>query len=246
VDKGFLESCLAEGLSLEAIGKRAGKHPSTVSYWLDKHGLSAVGAERYRNRGAVCRSRLVRLVEAGATLAEIADQLERSVSTVRYWLERHEIERPNRRRSCRGRRDGAKFATFECRRHGLTEFVLEGRGYYRCKACRSEAVARRRRAVKQRLVAEAGGSCQLCGYSRCLGALQFHHVEPHGKEFHLAHRGHSRSIARSRAEMRKCVLLCANCHAEVEGGFANLPVESRGSSDDEAVITTEDALIDRG
>jgi len=31
-------------MSLEAIGKRAGKHESTVSYWLKKHGLEAVKA----------------------------------------------------------------------------------------------------------------------------------------------------------------------------------------------------------
>jgi hypothetical protein len=27
-----------------------------------------------------------------------------------------------------------------------------------------------------------------------------------------------------RAEMRKCVLLCGNCHAEVEGGLTTLPI----------------------
>ena len=44
MDKELLEECLAEGMSLEAIGKRAGKHESTVSYWLKKHGLEAVKA----------------------------------------------------------------------------------------------------------------------------------------------------------------------------------------------------------
>jgi hypothetical protein len=28
-----------------------------------------------------------------------------------------------------------------------------------------------------------------------------------------------------RAEARKCVLLCANCHAEVESGLIDLPLE---------------------
>jgi len=35
--------------------------------------------------------------------------------------------------------------------------VLEGRGYYRCVRCRSEAVSKRRRTVKRKLVEEAGG-----------------------------------------------------------------------------------------
>ncbi len=167
-------------------------------------------------------------------MAEIARQLDRSVSTIQYWLRRYGIKTANswgRRLRCA---EGAKTAIFTCARHGRTEFVLEGRGYYRCKRCRSAAVAKRRRTVKQKLVAEAGGTCVLCGYSRWLGALQFHHVARNKKEFHLAQRGHSRSLARSRAEMRKCVLLCANCHAEVEGGFATLPVSSEPNTDEKS------------
>lgn len=225
MDKRFLEDCLAKGMSLERIGELVSKHPSTVGYWIKKHGLTAVGAAKYTGRGAVCREQLRALADSGATLAEMAERLDRSISTIRYWLARYEVGPANPRGPRRRGGDGARFATFECRRHGITEFVLEGRGYYRCKLCRSAAVAKRRRTVKQKLVHEAGGACVLCGYSRWLGALQFHHVEPGSKEFHLAHRGHSRAIAKSRAEMRKCVLLCANCHAEVEGGFATLPVD---------------------
>lgn len=163
----------------------------------------------------------------------MAEALDRNPSTIRYWLRRYEIEARSRRgpRRCG---DGSRFATFECDRHGVTEFVLEGRGYYRCKRCRSAAVSRRRRTIKRQLVEEAGGACVLCGYSRWRGALQFHHVESHSKEFHLAQGGYSRSIARSRAEMQKCVLLCANCHSEVEAGFATLPVDSSEAFEDVA------------
>jgi transposase-like protein len=227
MDKRFLEDCLAKGMSLEAIGEQIGKHPSTVGYWLKKHGLSAHGAEKYARRGALREADLVKLVEGGATVEEIAAEFDRNPSTIRYWLGRYGLEtinpRGRRRRRCG---DGARFATFKCERHGVTEFVLEGCGYYRCKRCRSAAVARRRRTIKCQLVEEAGGACAVCGYSRWLGALQFHHVESHSKEFHLAQGGYSRSIARSRAEMKKCVLLCANCHSEVEGGFATLPLDS--------------------
>jgi 5-methylcytosine-specific restriction endonuclease McrA len=83
-------------------------------------------------------------------------------------------------------------------------------------------VTQRRRRVKATLVAEAGGECVVCGYDRHLGALQFHHVDPSEKQFALAAVGTALSLARARAEVAKCVLLCANCHAEVEGGLISV------------------------
>lgn len=72
------------------------------------------------------------------------------------------------------------------------------------------------------LVAEAGGRCAICGYDRHVAALEFHHLDPNAKEFGLAQRG-AHSIDRLRDEIGKCVLLCSNCHAEVEAGFVELP-----------------------
>ena len=116
-----------------------------------------------------------------------------------------------------------KFTTRLCRTHGRTEFVLEGRGYYRCKRCRQQRVIDWRRRARLKLVAEAGGACVLCGYARYVGALHFHHVDPSQKEFAVSGRGFTRSIQKMRDEAAKCVLLCSNCHAEVEAGIATLP-----------------------
>jgi len=113
----------------------------------------------------------------------------------------------------------------ECRAHGVTTFRRSGRkGYYRCVLCRAERVAAHRRKLKALLVEEAGGACQTCSYDRCPSALQFHHADPAAKEFGIAFRGHARGLERSRAEARKCVLLCANCHAEIEAGYRDLPL----------------------
>ena len=109
-----------------------------------------------------------------------------------------------------------------CPRHGRTEFWLEQRGIYRCLRCRSEAVARRRRRLKAILVEEAGGCCSICGYDRYVGALQFHHRNGETKAFDLASRGLTRSLEAVRGEAAKCVLLCANCHAEVEAGIVRI------------------------
>ena len=108
-----------------------------------------------------------------------------------------------------------------CARHGLVRFVRDSHGT-RCSKCRSEQVARRRRRVKRILVREAGGCCARCGYDRYVGALQFHHLDPAEKSFHLGMGGLTRSLDAMRAEAAKCMLLCSNCHAEVEGGFVSL------------------------
>ena len=72
------------------------------------------------------------------------------------------------------------------------------------------------------LVDEAGGACSRCGYDRYLGALQFDHLDPSKKAFSLSMKGVARSLAKAREEAAKCVVLCANCHAEVEAGIMPL------------------------
>ena len=159
------------------------------------------------------REVLERLVDQGLTIREIAERVGRSPATVRHWLGRHGLQ------TTRARRDDelrGKYVTRVCRRHGEVRFVLEGRGYYRCTRCRAQRVADRRRRAKAQLVAEAGGGCVVCGYDRHLGALQFHHLDPETKRFGVARGGVTLGIERLRAEAEKCVLLCSNCHAEVE------------------------------
>jgi transposase len=229
MEKEFLEECLAEGMSLEAIGEQVGKHESTVSYWLKKHGLAAARVEKHAAKGALAKEDLERLLTLGHSLREIARETGRSLATVRYWVRRYELEPPKHRHD--GPPDRPRETNLICRHHGKTIFVLEGRGSYRCRQCRLDRVARRRREIKRKLVEEAGGKCLICGYDRCQRVLQFHHLDPSTKEFHLGQAGATRSLARSRAEARKCVLLCANCHGEVEAGITPVPLNSVPDAD---------------
>jgi hypothetical protein len=123
--------------------------------------------------------------------------------------------------------DLPKYATRVCGTHGEGRFVLEGRGFYRCVRCRADRVAARRRRLKEILVAEAGGRCAICGYDRCVRALNFHHVDPATKRFGLGERGLTRGIDILREEARKCALLCANCHMEVEHGDTVFPASAQ-------------------
>lgn len=227
MDKGSLQLLLAQGLSVEQIARRFGRHPSTVSYWLHKHGLEAPNRDKHAYKGALERERLEELVDQGMTIREIAEAVERSTATVRHWLRRYGLStaaatRAGAARSARAR--GELAIVRDCARHGTTEFIVEGRGYYRCKRCRAERVARRRRTAKQTLVAEAGGRCAICGYDRYLGSLEFHHLDPTIKSVALSAGGIAFAIRRLREEAAKCVLLCSNCHAEVEAGVTQLPL----------------------
>lgn len=231
MDRTSLEQLLGQGLSLAEIGRRFDLHESTVGYWVEKHGLRAANRDKHAARGGLERGRLESLVQAGMSIAQIANAAGCSKGTVRHWLRQYELKTQAQRwageESTRaGKASGKATVMRECRQHGMTEFWLEGRGYYRCKRCRLERVSRRRRKVKQILVAEAGGRCALCGYDRCIAALHFHHVDPRSKKFHLSMHGAARSLAVARAEMAKCVLLCANCHAEVESGLVTLETDA--------------------
>jgi transposase-like protein len=224
MEAAWLRSQLESGRSIESIAREAGKHPSTVAYWVTKHGLASSHGPRHRGRGGIPEAELSALVQDGLTVEQIAVRLDRGRTTVRYWLKRYGL-RTARAREARPQVAGA-VAVRSCRTHGLTQFVRTTGGRWRCRRCRIAAVSARRRRVKQILVAEAGGACALCGYDRYPGALHFHHLDPASKAFALADGGIARSLVRARAEVAKCVLVCANCHAEIEGGLATIaPVQ---------------------
>jgi len=76
------------------------------------------------------------------------------------------------------------------------------------------------------LVQEAGGACCICGYDRNMRALHFHHVEPSQKRHEMNARGVAIALEKLRVEAQKCVLLCSNCHAEVEDGITSIPTDA--------------------
>ena len=91
---------------------------------------------------------------------------------------------------------------------------------HRSDRCNSCYVNTRRPLMKKRAVEYAGGGCVVCGYSRCVRALVFHHLDPKKKDF-LISRGHL-SWEKIKAELKKCVLLCSNCHGEAHEGLVDL------------------------
>ena len=70
-----------------------------------------------------------------------------------------------------------------------------------------------RKRVKLKLVEYKGGKCEKCDYSKCVDALEFHHIDPNEKDFTIG--GKSWSFDRLKNEVDKCILVCSNCHKEI-------------------------------
>ncbi len=68
-----------------------------------------------------------------------------------------------------------------------------------------------------------------CPYNRCLRNLVFHHE--FGKEFELSQRAFQFSWEKLLPEIKKCVLLCANCHGEVHDGLRDVNGMSQRTRD---------------
>jgi hypothetical protein len=69
---------------------------------------------------------------------------------------------------------------------------------------------KQRRQRKISLVRDAGGRCVDCGYSGPESVFEFHHRDPSTKDFEVWR--FSGPLAQLVEEVRKCDLLCANCH----------------------------------
>ena len=89
---------------------------------------------------------------------------------------------------------------------------------------RSNAVTKWRKSTKNKIVEAMGGECVCCGYNKCIESLQLHHVNPSEKEKAISYwLRNPHAWDKIVKEIRKCVLLCANCHSEIHYGVTKIP-----------------------
>lgn len=81
----------------------------------------------------------------------------------------------------------------------------------------AQTLLRRGHDRKNLLINRSGGGCTKCGYNKSQRALTFHHLDPTKKLFGLSLNNlWSKTMEVIEKEYAKCVLLCMNCHAEIE------------------------------
>lgn len=89
-----------------------------------------------------------------------------------------------------------------------------------CYDCMPEGIQLTRGMFLAKVKQLRGGKCIKCGYSRCLKALEFHHLDPSKKDFTISNDNFK--LASALEESKKCILLCSNCHRELHDNLWNI------------------------
>lgn len=91
----------------------------------------------------------------------------------------------------------------------------------------AETTKRWRKNTKNKILSVMGNKCYVCGYFRSKNALELHHLIPSEKEFNISE---SLKIPKKweiiENEIKKCVLLCVNCHREVHDNILTFKIEN--------------------
>lgn len=104
-----------------------------------------------------------------------------------------------------------KFCGNKCKCQYNNFHANDGKGYQSYENQKKRGWDRKRKFVEMK-----GGKCEMCGYSKSLRALTFHHIIPSNKSFPLDIRNlsnHTYQLCLD--ELDKCDLLCFNCHMEI-------------------------------
>ncbi len=82
-----------------------------------------------------------------------------------------------------------------------------------------------RAAKKKKIIDRFGAKCQICFYNKCQNSLNFHHIDPSTKCFDVSDATCRKNIPDEllEKELKKCILICANCHNEIHAGMTEIP-----------------------
>lgn len=102
--------------------------------------------------------------------------------------------------------------------------------YYVNYTSKRKAVERTRKMrfkMRKELKDIYGSKCSICGYSKCLAALHFHHLDPKTKKFGINEALKLKTETKITKEeiieeIKKCILVCSNCHFEIHSPDENI------------------------
>ena len=159
--------------------------------------------------------KLKECVDKGFSIADLSKEFNKGKTTIRYWLRNFNLKTNNKTKR-----------QFENKNCVVCEKLLVGNQLKFCSNnCKSKfsynnsnsSDRQNKKGVQRKLflINLMGGKCQMCGYSKNIGAFDFHHEKREDKVFNLDSRTLSnRTMDSIILESKKCILLCSNCHRE--------------------------------
>lgn len=107
-----------------------------------------------------------------------------------------------------------------------------------CKECTLKIQTDRWKARKLLAFQLLGGCCSQCGYRKNIAAIDFHHVTPETKEgcWGVISRASWDKVVE---ELKKCVALCKNCHAEHHNPACDVSNLIFGESDANRILNRD-------
>jgi len=151
---------------------------------------------------------LTSMLNDNKSLTQISKITGKSLGSIRHWVAKYGLEKIKNTHCevCQTLLTGNQrnFCSVKCRMK-TTNFKHQ---VYTCQ--QSRGLER-----KRKLIEMCGGSCVDCGYKKNISALEFHHLDPNKKSFGIDLRQCScTKWEKLVEEVKKCVLICANCHRE--------------------------------
>ncbi len=151
---------------------------------------------------------------------KIAEELNCSQSTIKYWLKRYSLKTVNTKKYEHIKVTKNEKYCPRCEKIKLkkdffkknkTGDVLQSY----CKKCNIKNVVERGRAKKLEMLEYKGNKCVDCELKvkdshPCV--FDFHHLDPNEKDVNLFKTIKTKKWEEIKKELDKCVILCSNCH----------------------------------
>ncbi len=135
---------------------------------------------------------------------KIAELENLSQTNVRHWLKKYNL-------STNKKQFNKKEYSCDCGETNPKMFY--GTSKQKCSKCHNMRTIESGKNNRLFAVNHLGGCCKSCGYNKYTGALDIHHLDPNIKDKNFrSMRGWCKE--RILNEIKNCILLCRNCHAE--------------------------------
>lgn len=167
---------------------------------------------------------LEKLVNENKSINEIANILDKTISSTRYWIQKYGFKTNGK--------TGIKTERYEycviCNTKTINGKMYcsdncKSKRYYKNNTTKCLDIDKNSRKTFKLLALDyCGNKCKNCGYAKNSAALSFHHIDPNEKDFKFAGIRSTTLKEEHKKELDKCITVCENCHMTIHDSIEKL------------------------